>query len=160
MSPYITPPSKVWHHNTRRSPGGCQICSSKGDWVKEGRIDVARCAGVFAVELRYLRLCVQLCMLLPLVVTIVIAHPAGHRPGMGSGCMIDNLTMGNTGWRQWKWGGRARQYAPWLTHALMTKGPRCRWDNLDNDLLVVISLPSNQTLSPGLKTGAGLCQWL
>jgi hypothetical protein len=35
-------------------------------------------------------------------------------------------------------GGRARQYAPWPTQASMTKGPRRRWDSLDDGLLVVI----------------------
>jgi hypothetical protein len=84
----------------------------------------------------------------------------GRRPGMGSGCTIDNLTMGNTGWRWQKWGGRARQYAPRPTHASTTNGPKRWWDNLDDGLLVVISLPSNQTLSPGLKTGAGSRQRL
>jgi hypothetical protein len=52
-------------------------------------------------------------------------------------------------------GGRARQYAHRLTHASMTKGPKRQWDNLDDGLLVAISLPSSQTLSPGLKTRAG-----
>jgi hypothetical protein len=36
---------------------------------------MARCAGVFAVELCYLRLCMQLHAFLPLVVTLVIALP-------------------------------------------------------------------------------------
>jgi hypothetical protein len=33
---------------------------------------MARCAGVFAVELRYLRLCMDMCVNLPLIVTLVI----------------------------------------------------------------------------------------
>jgi hypothetical protein len=52
-------------------------------------------------------------------------------------------------------GGGARQYAPQPIHTSTTKGPKHRWDNLDDSLLVVISLPSSHTLSPGLKTGAG-----
>jgi hypothetical protein len=58
MSPYITPPSKVWRHDVQGSPGGGQICSGKWDRVKDGRIDMAGCARVFVVELRYLQLCV------------------------------------------------------------------------------------------------------
>jgi hypothetical protein len=47
-------PSKARHHDAQRSTGGRQICSSEGDLVEEGCINVARCAGVFAVELHYL----------------------------------------------------------------------------------------------------------
>jgi hypothetical protein len=36
---------------------------------------VAHCARVFVVELCYLRLCMQLHMLLPLVITLVVALP-------------------------------------------------------------------------------------
>jgi hypothetical protein len=57
MSPYIIPPSKVWHHNTRGSPGGGQIYSGKWDRVEDGHINMADCARVFAVELHYLQLC-------------------------------------------------------------------------------------------------------
>jgi hypothetical protein len=71
---------------------------------------------------------------------------------MGSGSAGDSLTTGNTGWRRRSWGGRARQYVPWLTQASTTKGPRCRWDSLDDGLLVVMLLPSSQTLSPGANT--------
>jgi hypothetical protein len=40
--------------------------------LKMGRIDMARGAGVFAVEQRYLRLCMDMCVNLPLIVTLVI----------------------------------------------------------------------------------------
>jgi hypothetical protein len=52
--------------------------------------------------------------------------------------------------------GRARWYTPWPTHSSMTKGPKCQWDSLDDGLLVAMLLPSNQTLSPGENTRAGL----
>jgi hypothetical protein len=63
----------VWCHDVRRPPGGFQVCSSERDWVEDGRINIARCAGVFAVELCYLWLCMYLCMHLPLIVTLIIA---------------------------------------------------------------------------------------
>jgi hypothetical protein len=48
-----------------------------------------------------------------------------------------------------------RRYAPRPTHLSMTNGPK-RWcDSLDDGLLVAMSLPSSQTLSPCVKTGAG-----
>jgi hypothetical protein len=58
MSPYITPPSIVRCHDTRGSPGGGQICSGEWDRVKDGCVNMAGCARVFAVELRDLGLCV------------------------------------------------------------------------------------------------------
>jgi hypothetical protein len=74
MSPYITPPSKAWHHDVRGSPGGCQIHSGERDGVEDGYVNVnmVRCTGVFAVELRYLRLCMDSCVHLPLIVTLII----------------------------------------------------------------------------------------
>jgi hypothetical protein len=59
-------------HNARRPPGGCQVRSSERDGVEDGRVDMAHCAGVFAVELRYLRLCMDLCVHLLLIVTLII----------------------------------------------------------------------------------------
>jgi hypothetical protein len=44
---------------------------------------------------------------------------------------------------------------PWLTQASTTKGPKHQCDSLDNSLLVAMLLPYNQTLSPGVNTGAG-----
>jgi hypothetical protein len=55
--PLHYPPFKVRHHNARRPPGGFQVCSSERDQVEDGRVDMAHCAGVFVVELCYLRLC-------------------------------------------------------------------------------------------------------
>jgi hypothetical protein len=56
--PLHYPPFKAQHHNARGLPGGDQICSGKWDGVEDGCVNVAGCARVFAVELRYLRLCV------------------------------------------------------------------------------------------------------
>jgi hypothetical protein len=44
------PPFKVWHHNVRRLPGGCQVRFSKWNQVEDGRIDMVCGAGVFVVE--------------------------------------------------------------------------------------------------------------
>jgi hypothetical protein len=75
ITPYITPPSKARHHDMQGSPGGCQVHSSKGDLVEDSHVNMAHCAGVFAVELHYLRLCMYLYMHLPLIVTLVITLP-------------------------------------------------------------------------------------
>jgi hypothetical protein len=72
MSPYITPPFKVRHHNTQRPPGGCQVCFSKVNRVEGGHIDMVCCAGVFAVEQHYLWLWMDMCVNIPLIVTLVI----------------------------------------------------------------------------------------
>jgi hypothetical protein len=40
--------------------------------VEDGRVNMVRYTGVFAVELHYLWLCMYLCMHLPLIVTLVI----------------------------------------------------------------------------------------
>jgi hypothetical protein len=56
--PLHYPPFKARRHDVRGSPGGGQICSSKQDGVEDGRVDMAGCTRVFAVELCYLRLCV------------------------------------------------------------------------------------------------------
>jgi hypothetical protein len=70
--PLHYPPFKVRHHDARRPPGGCQVCSSKWNGVEDGCVDMACCTGVFAVEQRYLRLCMDMCVHLPLIVTLVI----------------------------------------------------------------------------------------
>jgi hypothetical protein len=72
---HYPPPSKARHHDAQGSPGGCQIHSSERDGVKDGRMNMPHCTGVFAVELRYLRLCMYLCMHFPLIVTFVITFP-------------------------------------------------------------------------------------
>jgi hypothetical protein len=155
---------------------------------------MARCTGVFVVEQHYLRLSMDMCVNLPLIVTLVIAlelqsvlqavvtHSAIQdcldlilllaidqscgwgwcRTSAWDGIWMHNRQFdhGEHGVMQWKWGGRARRYAPRPMHASTTKGPKCQWDNLDDGLLVAISLPSSQTLSPGLKIGAGSRQRL
>jgi hypothetical protein len=60
--PLHYPPFKVRRHDARRPPGGCQVRSSKGNQVEGGRVDMACCAGVFAMEQRYLRLCMDMCV--------------------------------------------------------------------------------------------------
>jgi hypothetical protein len=50
--------------------------------------------------------------------------------------------------------------APWPTQASTTNGPKRQCDSLDGGLLVAMSLPSNQTLSPGVNNGAGSRQRL
>jgi hypothetical protein len=70
--PLHYPPFKARRHNVRRPPGGCQVHSSKWNRVKDGHIDMVRCTGVFAVELHYLRLCMDLCVNLSLIVTLII----------------------------------------------------------------------------------------
>jgi hypothetical protein len=45
---------------------------------------------------------------------------------------------------------------PWPMQASTTKGPKRRCDSLDEGLLVAMLLLSNQTLSPGAYTRAGL----
>jgi hypothetical protein len=70
--PLHYPPFKVRRHDTRRPPGGCQVRFSKWNRVEGGRVDMARCAGVFAVELRYLRLCMDMSVDLPLIVTLIV----------------------------------------------------------------------------------------
>jgi hypothetical protein len=74
---------------------------------------------------------------------------------MGSGCAIDNLTNGEHGVKAAEVGGGSKAICASADTHFNDKGPKRQWDNLDNGLLVVISLPSSQTLSPGLKTGAG-----
>jgi hypothetical protein len=66
------PPFKVQCHDMQRPPGGCQVRSSERNLVEDGRIDIARCARVFTVELPYLQLCMDLCVHLPLIVTLII----------------------------------------------------------------------------------------
>jgi hypothetical protein len=48
--PLHYPPFKAQCHDVQRSPGGCQVCSSKGNQVEDGCIDMAHGARVFAVE--------------------------------------------------------------------------------------------------------------
>jgi hypothetical protein len=69
---HYPPPSKARRHDTRGSPGGRQICSGERDGVEDSHINMLCCAGVFAVELRYLRLCIYLCMHFPLIVTLIM----------------------------------------------------------------------------------------
>jgi hypothetical protein len=70
--PLHYPPFKVQRHDARRLTGGCQVCSSKGNRVEDGHVDMACCARVFAVEQRYLRLCMDMHVNLPLVITLII----------------------------------------------------------------------------------------
>jgi hypothetical protein len=42
-----------------------------------------------------------------------------------------------------------------LTRASIVKGPRRWWDSFADGLLVAMSLPSSQTVSPGAKIGVG-----
>jgi hypothetical protein len=60
--PLHYPPFKARHHDMQRPPGGCQVHSSKGNGVEDGRVDMARSTRVLAVEQRYLRLCMDMCV--------------------------------------------------------------------------------------------------
>jgi hypothetical protein len=75
MSPYITPSSKVLHHNTQGSPGSHQISLSEMNGIKRDCIDMASCSWVFAMELHHFSSHMELVMHMPAIVTIIVSLP-------------------------------------------------------------------------------------
>src|SRR3979490_1463461 len=78
------------------------------------------------------------------------------RSGMGSGGPGVSFTIGNTGCRHDRERGSWSLYAPCPTCFLIVNGPSLRWASFAEGLVVLMSLASNHTLSPGLSVGAGV----
>jgi hypothetical protein len=71
MSPYITPPSKCGVTTREDRQEVARSALVKGIESKMAAL-ICRATLVFAVEQRYLRLCMDLCVNLPLIVTFII----------------------------------------------------------------------------------------
>jgi hypothetical protein len=75
MSPYVTPSSKVWCHNTQGSPCSHQICSSEGNEIEDSSIDMVSFSWIIAMEFCHLSLCMGLVMYLPAIVSVIVSFP-------------------------------------------------------------------------------------
>src|SRR3981189_2645443 len=82
------------------------------------------------------------------------------RSGMGSGGARVSFTIGNTGCRRDRERGSWSLYAPCPTCFSIVNGPSLRWVSFAEGLVVLMSLASNHTLSPGLRVGAGVLRRL